>query len=91
MTVPFAVFLINPFAVFLPVSSMLPFDVRFIDFRSVVMTIASLVLNRVSGGKNVAEFEDEFEPEFDDRFVVESVAGSVAGSAYRPQHRSDSA
>jgi hypothetical protein len=60
LTDPFAVFLINPFAVLVPISSMLILAVRFAVSRSVVITVAPLVLNHVLGGNNVAEFEDEF-------------------------------
>lgn len=78
MTVPFAIILINPFAVLLPVSSMFIFAVRSIDFRSVVTTVAPLVLNHVFGGKTAAEFEDEFDSDFDDRFVAEFAVRPVA-------------
>jgi hypothetical protein len=58
---------------------MLIFDVRFVDFRTVVTAAASLVLNRVFGGNGIAESEDESEPELDDRFVDEFVPRHFAG------------
>jgi hypothetical protein len=58
---------------------MLIFAVRFAISRSAVTTVALLVLDRVSGGDNVAELEDEFEPEFDTSFAAESVVRTVAG------------
>jgi membrane-bound metal-dependent hydrolase YbcI (DUF457 family) len=87
LTDPFAVFLANSFAVLPPISLIALFDIRFVYFRSVVMAVASLVQNRVFGGKNVAEFEDEFEPGFDDSFAAEFVVrtGAVALTFVRPE------
>ncbi len=81
LTDPFAVLLINPFAVFLPISLMLILAVRFAVSRSVIMTVASLILNRVSGGNNVAELVDEFGPELDERFDTDFVVRTAAGDA----------